>query len=487
MTPRDPRGYYAILGVPVTATAAEIRGAFRRRAMELHPDRNKAPGATAKFQRLTEAYSVLSDPDAREDYDAGAAEPARGAGPKGSAGAGAGAGSAGAGAAGSEPPKREQPKSKLPEPVVCSCCGKVTAQPRYAVYHEVKSFLLISKRTPVQGVFCSHCAGSKAVRASAVTWLMGWWGLPLGPIYSVHAILTNLFGGKRPPLANARLAATQATYFAASGNTEMARAVGLDALDLVKTVKPDPPPAGLRHRDEALEIRRQVENLLASLSTTGKPVRLKDSWALFKRPFHLQLGLALCVVGAGAYALPDHGGPFYRRVIAEAASLAAEPLASFAPEPVPVVETLTNRRALAPAPYKRPATAPNGQPWPLQGGYVEGYPRLNSSGLSTVTVDNTRTDDDVFVKLVLLTGPQPRPVRVFYVPAGGSFTVERITEGTYDLRYRNLGNGQLRRSQPFDLREVKTMEGTEYSITSLNLYKSLNGNTQMMAMSEAEF
>jgi hypothetical protein len=485
MTSRDPRGYYAILGVPVSATAAEIRSAFRRRAMELHPDRNKAPGATAKFQRLTEAYSVLSDPDAREDYDAGAAEPARG-GPKAGTGAGTGTGAgAGAAGAGTEPPKREAPKSRLPEPVVCSCCGKVTAQPRYAVYHEVKSFLLISRRTPVQGVFCSHCAGSKAVRASAVTWLLGWWGLPLGPIYSVHAILTNLFGGKRPPLANARLAASQATYFAATGNAEMARAVGLDALDLVKTVKPDPPPAGLRHRDEALEIRRQVENLLASLNTSGKPVRLKDSWALFKRPFHLQFALALCVVGAGAYALPDHGGPFYRRVMEEAASLASEPLTSAVP--VPVVETLVNRRALAPAPYQRPVTAPNGQPWPLQGGYVEGYPRLNTSGLSTVTVDNTRTDDDVFVKLVLLTGPQPRPVRVFYVPAGGSFTVERITEGTYDLRYRNLGNGQLRRSQPFELREVKTVEGTEYSITSLNLYKSLNGGSQMMAMSEGEF
>jgi hypothetical protein len=50
--------------------------------------------------------------------------------------------------------------------------------------------------------------------------------------------------------------------------------------------------------------------------------------------------------------------------------------------------------------YVRPVTAPNGQPWPVSAGYIKGYKRLHSDGLSTVKIDNSRNDSDVFVKLV---------------------------------------------------------------------------------------
>ena len=49
MSNRDPKGYYAILGVSPNADAAEIKAAYRRRAKELHPDRNRAPDAAAQF------------------------------------------------------------------------------------------------------------------------------------------------------------------------------------------------------------------------------------------------------------------------------------------------------------------------------------------------------------------------------------------------------------------------------------------------------
>src|SRR5581483_1401829 len=61
--------YYDVLGVPRNAGADEIKKAFRRLAMQYHPDRNKEPGAEARFKEVNEAYEVLSDPERRAMYD----------------------------------------------------------------------------------------------------------------------------------------------------------------------------------------------------------------------------------------------------------------------------------------------------------------------------------------------------------------------------------------------------------------------------------
>jgi molecular chaperone DnaJ len=61
--------FYALLGVARDATEADIKKAYRKLAMEFHPDRNGAPGAEAKFKEITEAYEVLRDPQKRAMYD----------------------------------------------------------------------------------------------------------------------------------------------------------------------------------------------------------------------------------------------------------------------------------------------------------------------------------------------------------------------------------------------------------------------------------
>ena len=64
--------YYEILGISYEASAEQIRTAFRRLAMERHPDRFSGEArnvAEQEFQALTEAYNVLCDPDQRARYD----------------------------------------------------------------------------------------------------------------------------------------------------------------------------------------------------------------------------------------------------------------------------------------------------------------------------------------------------------------------------------------------------------------------------------
>jgi DnaJ-class molecular chaperone len=61
--------YYQILGVSKTASADEIKRAYRKMALQYHPDRNKGKEAEGKFKEVTKAYEVLSDASKRQTYD----------------------------------------------------------------------------------------------------------------------------------------------------------------------------------------------------------------------------------------------------------------------------------------------------------------------------------------------------------------------------------------------------------------------------------
>lgn len=62
--------YYAALGLPELSTIQEIKSAYRRSAMQWHPDRNKTAGAQQKFIQIQMAYDFLKDAERRRDYDA---------------------------------------------------------------------------------------------------------------------------------------------------------------------------------------------------------------------------------------------------------------------------------------------------------------------------------------------------------------------------------------------------------------------------------
>ena len=135
----------------------------------------------------------------------------------------------------------------------------------------------------------------------------------------------------------------------------------------------------------------------------------------------------------------------------------------------------------------RVASAPNGAEWPASAGYVDGYPRLRTSGYSSVTVDNGGNDSDVFVKLVAIETSRTSPVRHIFIPKHGTFTMRSLPPGRYDVRYQDLSDGSLSRSEDFELTEVRETDGVSYNDMTLTLYKVPNGNFQTYPLDPSEF
>lgn len=65
----EKRDYYEVLGVQKGASKDQIKDAYRKLAMQFHPDRNKEAGAEERFKEISEAYAVLSDDQKRQTYD----------------------------------------------------------------------------------------------------------------------------------------------------------------------------------------------------------------------------------------------------------------------------------------------------------------------------------------------------------------------------------------------------------------------------------
>jgi hypothetical protein len=138
--------------------------------------------------------------------------------------------------------------------------------------------------------------------------------------------------------------------------------------------------------------------------------------------------------------------------------------------------------------YTRPKTADNGKPFPKKSGYIKGYPIQFQNGYSHLTVNNSKGSSDVFVKLYAVDAIPPQPVRVFFIRKGEKFTAEKIKAGNYDIRYRNLDNGGLFRTENLNFEEYKTFDGpSNFTTMSLTLYTVPNGKMKIKPLSEQEF
>jgi hypothetical protein len=241
----DGGNLYAILEVARDATPDEIRVAYRKLARQWHPDSNANGDTSQRFRLLNHAYTVLSHPERRADYDRngqtvpprqGEHDPAPAAAP---------------------------PRSR---PICCTECGKLTAQPRLLVFRQVVSFVVWSHVKRIEGVFCSKCAHRIGLNASAATAFTGWWAIPLGPFLSIGVIALNAMGGGRKPATDRRLALLNAEAFLESDNSALAYA-------LARPLREDRDPA----------VAKAALRIVERSKAKGLPrmvVALKDPWGL---------------------------------------------------------------------------------------------------------------------------------------------------------------------------------------------------------------
>jgi len=179
--------YYEILGVAQTASAQEIKQAYRRLVKIYHPDRN--PGNTEVIQRMVlinEAYNVIKDPVRRAQYD-------------------------------SLITLQTQPESQdfhTTEPTEaqreithyrCEQCNRQDSTLRLSIFISVISYFVLTQKQAHAHVLCSRCRIKHSLLSNLKVWLLGWWGFPWGPIYSIEALLKNLQGGEQPTKNNVAL------------------------------------------------------------------------------------------------------------------------------------------------------------------------------------------------------------------------------------------------------------------------------------------
>ena len=137
--------------------------------------------------------------------------------------------------------------------------------------------------------------------------------------------------------------------------------------------------------------------------------------------------------------------------------------------------------------YIRSKLDPNGDPWPTQSGYLSGATTGNNSGRSNITIDNSRLDSDVFLKLVWRSNGGVVAVRLIFITAKEKFQIRDVDQGSYDVMYQDLDTGRMSRSEKFTLEEIHEENGVRYSVLTMTLYKIRGGNAHMRSITEDEF
>jgi hypothetical protein len=186
--------------------------------------------------------------------------------------------------------------------------------------------------------------------------------------------------------------------------------------------------------------------------------------------------LAIVSIGCG----PE---PVAKTIDPPQVATAPEPEPAPIPDPEPIVQ---------PQPVDTKMTKdPNGREWPRGSGYLRGIDVRNNNGLSSLTIDNTGSDNSYFVKLVDVSSGRPYGVRYIKVNGGSSFTMKNLSPSQYEIRYKDIVTRSAAKSEPFEVRETvtETYQGraTNFSNIRITLYTIAGGNAQMTPIREEDF
>jgi hypothetical protein len=305
------------------------------------------------------------------------------------------------------------------------------------------SLIFVTSRRTMQGVFCPSCAPKKAVHASAITWLLGWWGFPWGPIWTIGALYRNLLSGTQPADVNVQILGRQVLYFWDKGRFDLAAATVDQALCF----------------NIASTLREHLSELKRALPSAPKE-RLVDRWKLLRGwGFWVQLAPALVVIAfviwynrsdiivAIATQNLAHVGEVRSSVLADPRA-AAPVLASVHPfEDLHVLagwgtgkyeRVITSHGTIGYMPkssiiYGDGMTDLRGRCFPVgQVSLTNGMVlRQIRAGPHTLKTTNGLSSDAV-VKLRDTAG---RTELSFYVTAAGQVTIDSVPEGTFVIEF----------------------------------------------------
>ncbi len=440
MSGSDPQGLYQALGIDPSASAEDIKSAYRRLAKETHPD-TSANASTEKFQRISAAYEVLGDPQKRAHYDSATYQAST-----------------------------QEAEEHVLDPICCSRCGQVTAQPRHVVFFRVYSYIVGTTRTPVQGIFCASCAKKEGLKSSIITLFTGWWGVPWGPIYSIGSILSNGFGGKHDQAADERLLWYNTLAFLSRGNLQLAYAL-----------------ATLSKRTRDKEISKNAADLAKQLENAGadsRQAKLRNPWkisALYGAG-HLLMAFALPgTIGLLIYADSQRGPP-HSDYGYTAANIYSAPPSSI---------------QYNPAMQKQPAkpSVPTCVTLPFNGKLLGPNQLLNSGGHS-LEIRNGSSGNAI---IKLREEFSRTVVAAFYVSSNQTAQIEGIPDGRYRVQYafgdaldatcnsfvELSGAGQFPQAEALETERTATQIVTQ--VLTYTLYAVPAGNVTPQHISVEEF
>jgi DnaJ domain len=434
----DPLGYYSDLGVSHTASLDEIRAVYRALAKIYHPDVNRDHAAVQKFRRIAEAYETIGNPANRLSYDQSAAPPQ-------------------AAKSDSDAPSRREPV----EPIKCSQCEKVTAQPRFLVFRQVISYVFMTQTSPKPGIYCSDCAVKQGLKSSAISALFGWWGVPWGPIYTIREIIRNAFGGERRLDVDEQLIWQNSVAFMDVGKYDLAGSLARQ-LTSAKNAK----------------IAESARQLLQILESSGQKIgQLKSPWKLTVGGVAGQLSMGFAIP---AVAFVIFGNPFGDDSRDNSQTPIRPPQTIMSKQPAPTPAAV--------APINLCKTLPrNGQVLQQKIRLVENGHRL--------TIINGSSGDAI---AKLRYGKNRKLAASFYVTQNATASFEHIPDGSYTVQFA-YGQAMTKDCTSFIENIANEFEGTKFLRTevtstqiitqelSFTLYTVAGGNIRPVGISSAAF